>query len=101
MGGKYRIKGYTSGQQKPLRKDGGMDAFGHCAEHDKTSWTTRKAARRAAKNRHPEGGKSPYRCPYTNGWHYGTHHFSRDTYRGVADGEEDPRREVDEGELES
>lgn len=87
---------YTAGRQKPLQKDG-PDWLGHCRYHDKTAWVSRKAARRAAKRRHPEGLKSPYPCQYTNGWHYGTAHYSRDTYRGTGDGTEDFRREVDQG----
>lgn len=94
MGKKYRLSGYTSGRQKPLGKDG-PDWYGHCYKHDKTAWATRKAARRAAKKRHPGELKSPYQCQYTQGWHYGTANYPRDIYRGVTSGTEDGRGEVD------
>lgn len=96
MARKYRLSGYTSGKQKPLSKIG-PDTLGHCRVHDKTAWASRKAARKAAKKRHPEGGKAPYPCKHTGGWHYGTAHYSRDTYRGVGDGTEDSRWEMDQG----
>ena len=96
MARKYHLSGYTSGRQKPLGKDG-PDWLGHCRVHDKTAWASRKAARRAAKKRHPEGGKAPYPCRITNGWHYGTAHYSRDTYRGIGNVTENPGREMDQG----
>lgn len=83
MGQKYQLSGYTAGNQQP--SNGIADRRGHCAVHDKTTWATRKIARRAAKKRHPESMKAPYWCKHTQGWHYGTLHASRDTYRGLTE----------------
>lgn len=89
MGKKYQVGGYTAGWQKPTTKKGqGADRLGHCSAHDKTTWATRKAARREAHNRHPESRKTPYRCPATGGWHYGSLNMSRESYRGLREDDE-------------
>lgn len=95
MARKFHLSGYTSGRQKPISKDG-PDRLGHCSAHNKSAWASRKAAKRAGKKRHPEGVKSPYRCTHVNGWHYGTTHYSRDTYRGTADVQEDAQWNMDQ-----
>jgi hypothetical protein len=97
MGEKYRFSGFTAGRQKPLNRTGTPDSLGHCNGHGKTLWSSRKAARRALRRRHPEGGKMPYRCDLLDGWHYGTASLTRDEYRGVIDGGEEAGREVDQG----
>lgn len=94
MGEKYQLSGYTAGHQGP-GSGGPEDRLGHCNPHDKTAWTSRRNARKALKNRHPEGGKSPYRCLHTGGWHYGTMTKTRDAYRGLGDGSENSGREMD------
>ncbi|GGM64228.1 hypothetical protein GCM10012275_38470 [Longimycelium tulufanense] len=48
--------------------------FGWCSRCRKNAYTTRKNARRAAKNLHPDGRLNAYRCPAGIGWHFGHLH---------------------------
>lgn len=92
---KISFNGYTSGRQRINKHV--PDLLGHCTVHDKSTWSSRKAARKALKNRHPGEIKSPYRCDYTNGWHYGALNRTRDNYRGIENGEENDGGDMDAG----
>jgi hypothetical protein len=84
VGKKYQQGGYTVATLR-LNPDGLNDRMGFCEVHRKTTWRSRKVARRELRNRHPEGGKTPYRCPHTRGWHYGTPVLTRDQYRRLGE----------------
>lgn len=61
-------------RRPPKTSDVGVHYLGRCQPCGKLLWDSRTAARSVAKSNHPGEHMSVYRCPVSDGWHYGHLH---------------------------